>query len=211
MTAVQPANARLRLIKLIHVGKRELSMDEPTYRTMLQSAGKASSTSNMGVPALMAVFERMKRDGFQVRPKAGDRRQTMNPQASKVRALWLLLHALGVVRDPSEAALASYVKRVAKVDDLRWARGEATAVLIETLKKWAMRFLPEAVAEMKVEAARLHQAQPFTPEQIEIINMALAGLQRGQGFDMYLCAWEALSDVLGRDVSDEIKVLKATP
>lgn len=60
------------------------------------------------------MLEHLKTKGFQVRPKAGDRSQTINPDASKVRALWLFLHALGVVNDPSERALAAYVKRIAK-------------------------------------------------------------------------------------------------
>lgn len=209
MATVQPANARQRLIKLIHVARRELGMDEPTYRTLLQFAGKADSTSKMAVPALLAVLERLQKAGFVIRPKAGDRRQVINPDASKVRALWLFLHALGAVRDPSEMALAAYVKRIAKVDDLRWARGAATTALIETLKKWAMRYLPAAVADLKEDVRQLHLVQPLTPEQIIAAEDAMAYLRRGQGFDMHWWAWEALSSVLGREVAEEIKVLGA--
>lgn len=209
MATAQPANARQRLIKLIHVARRELSMDEPTYRTLLQSAGKADSASKMAVPALLAVLERLQKSGFVIRPKAGDRRQVINPDASKVRALWLFLHALGAVRDPSEKALAAYVMRIAKVDDLRWARGDAITALIETLKKWAMRYLPAAVASLKEEVRQLHLVQPLTPEQIAAVEGAMAYLRRGEGFDMYWWAWDALSGVLGRAVAKEIKVLKA--
>ena len=206
MATKTPANARQRLIKLIHVGRRELGLDEPTYRTMLASAGKADSTSAMGVPALMAVLERMKATGFKIRPKAGDRPQTINRDASKVRALWLFLHALGAVRDPSEAALAAYVKRIAKVDDLRWARGDAVTALIETLKKWAMRFLPDAVAALKEEAIKLHRANALSPVQIEAIQEALRGLKPGR-FDAHWAAWEGLMVALGRSITGEIKVL----
>lgn len=204
-TNTQGQQVRNRYIKLIHVARRELRLDEPTYRTILASAGKADSTADMGVPALMAVLERLKKAGFKVRPKAGDRSQTINPDASKVRALWLFLHALGVVNDPSEQALAAYVKRIAKVDDLRWVHGSVTDTLIETLKKWVMRFLPAAVAALRQEVVQMHRANPLSAAQIERVEYAQLCLHRGQGFDMHWWAWEALMQVLGRPVAGEIK------
>lgn len=206
MATKPPANARQRLIKLIHVGRRELGMDEPTYRTMLRTIGKAESTTNMAVPALMAVLERMKAAGFTIRPKNGDRPMAVNPEAKKVRALWLFLHALGEVRDPSESALAVYVKRIAKVDDLRWARGDKVEVLIETLKKWAMRFLPAAIAHLKSEALELHRAGELSPEQDKLIQESLAGLEPGI-FNDHWTAWEGLMIALGRPVAGDLQVL----
>lgn len=205
---------RNQLIQLIHVAKRELRLDEETYRTALRTAtaGKADSTGDMDVPALMKALEHMKRAGFKVRPKAQpaqSRPLTINRDASKVRALWLFLHHLGAVRDPSEAALATYVKRIAKVDDLRWARGDRTDLLIETLKKWAMRYLPAAIKDLRREVTASHLAKPFTPRQIELVQESDRYLRRGEGFDMHWFAWEALTEALGRPVQPEIKVLEA--
>lgn len=208
----QAAAQRQRLVKIIHVARRELHMDEPTYRQVLLTSGKADSTSAMQTPALTAVLEHMKRCGFKVRAKAGDRRQASSVDARKVRALWLFLHELGAVRDPSEAALAAYVKRIARVDDLAWARDEAITDLIETLKKWAMRYLPDAVAKLQAEAIERHRVQPFGPEQCKAFEAATLYLQRGQGFDKHWWAWEALQEGLGRLVTPEIKCLgESTP
>ena len=143
-TAKAPSNPRrATLIKLIQVARRDLGrltgLDDLAYRDILRIVGKSESLAAMTVPNMELVLAHMKSKGFVVRPKAGDRRQTINPDASKVRALWLFLHALDEVRDPSEKALAAYVKRIAKVDDLRWARPAALDALIETLKKWEMR------------------------------------------------------------------------
>lgn len=211
MTTKPPANARARLIKLIHVARRELNMDEPTYRTVLQSAGNAQSTTLMKVSELLAVLERLQKSGFVIRPKSGDRRQTINPDASKIRALWLFLHVLGVVRDPSEKALATYVKRIAKVDDLRWARGDATTVLIETLKKWAMRYLPAAVSVLKDDVVMLHKAKPLDEAQMRHVQHARACLSFGEGFDAHWWAWESLMRALGRDVSAGINAVGSKP
>ena len=203
-TAPTSPNARrATLIKLIHVAKRELRMDEPTYRTLLLSAGKHESLSSMGVPAMEAVLERMKRDGFKVRPKASSRPVAVNPGASKARALWLFLHALGEVRDPSEKALAAYVARIAKVDDVRWARGARIDAVIETLKKWAMRVLPAEVAKLRQQVVDLYRSQGLTVEQHELAQIAWDALNAGEGFDKQWQAWEALTQVLERPIHAE--------
>ena len=155
------------------------------------------------------VLEHFKGKGFKVRPKAADRSQTVGPHVSKVRALWLFLHGLGEVRDPAERALAAYVKRIAKVDDLRWARGDAVTALIETMKKWAMRrALPAAVAALRQEVIAAHRATPLSPAKAELAMQAQAYLNRGQGFDMHWWAWEALMGVLERPVSADLAALK---
>lgn len=205
-TPILPNARRATLIKLIHVAKRELRMDEPTYRTLLLSAGKQESLSSMDIPAMDAVLERMKRDGFKVRPKAGDRTLAINPGASKARALWLFLHALGEVRDPSEKAIAAYVARIAKVDDLRWARGRnRMELVIETLKKWAMRVLPREVAKLRQQVIDLSRSQGLTVEQHELANAAWRALDQSEGFDKHWQAWEALMEALGLPVHAEIK------
>lgn len=206
---------RTSLIKLIHVARRELGLDEETYRTVLRTTGKAESTKEMDVPALMRVVEHLKRAGFKVRsskPSVGKARpMTISPAASKVRALWLFLHHLGAVRDPSEAALATYVKRIAKVDDLRWLPGDKVDPLIESLKKWAMRYLPEAIKELRREVLALHLAKPLTPAQVSHVQSSDMALRAGEGFDKHWWAWEHLMEALGRPVQPAIRVLEAQP
>lgn len=207
--AVTDAN-RKRLIKLIHVARREFeragTMDEPTYRTMLRTAGGKDSTADMDVQALERVLAHAKRAGFKVRAKASDRRQDTRPEARKVRALWLFLHALGVVKDPTEAALADYVKRIGKVDDLHWANGQAMLALVETLKKWAMRFLPAAVKALRAEAAALAARGALSAEQMGLCQWAHDQVGHGTPtFDRHLAAWETYSAIVGRPAATFIK------
>lgn len=213
-TAKAPSNPRrATLIKLIQVARRDLGrlsgLDDLAYRDILRIVGKSESLAAMTVPNMELVLAHMKSKGFVVRPKAGDRRQTINPDASKVRALWLFLHALGEVRDPSEKALAAYVKRIVKVDDLRWASGDAVTALIETMKKWAMRrSLPAAVAALRQEVVTAHRATPLSPAKADLAKQAQAYLNRGQGFDMHWWAWEALMGVLERPISANLAALQ---
>lgn len=205
---------RARYIKLIHVARRDLEragrLDEPGYREMLRAAsnGRHDSTASMSYTQLKAAFERFQRAGFQARKAVGQRRQAINPGASKIRALWLFLHALGAVQDPSEKALAAYVKRIAKVDDLHWVRGRAVDTLIETLKKWAMRHhLPAAVAALRQEVIAAHHAAPLTAGQVELAQKADMYLSCGQGFDMHWWAWECLMGVLQKPISSDLAVI----
>ena len=204
-TTKTPGNARrTALIKLIHVARRELGqksgLDDLAYRDILRIVGKSESLAAMTVPNMELVLAHMKSKGFKVRPKAGDRPQVINPDASKVRALWLFLHALGEVRDPSERALAAYVKRIAKVDALQWTNGNQTEALIETLKKWAMRYLPGQVREMAQTLSEAIKTGSVTLSDEELTGLrSTVGLaQTRQTFDPMQTAWDALKTALDK-------------
>lgn len=137
--AQRPVEAgRVRLIRLIHVARRELRLDDDVYRAMLRAETGADSSAKLSVPQLERVLARMKRAGFKVNVKVG-RKLDRAPQSRKIRALWLDLHARGVVRDPSEKALAAWVKRESGTEDLAWIDSAQAARLIERLKLWGKR------------------------------------------------------------------------
>ncbi|MBH8611917.1 regulatory protein GemA [Pseudomonas mohnii] len=141
-----PSNPnRLRLIKLIHVARRELRMDDDTYRLMLAGMtglDGATSTADLSVPNLLRVLERLKQRGFTVRPNKVKKRPLADDvQSKKIRSLWLALHGLGAVRDPSEAALASFVLRMTRVSALQWLSTAQASRVIENLKQWQSRVM----------------------------------------------------------------------
>ncbi len=195
----QPAD-RQRLIRLIHVAKGKLSMDDDTYRAILQRIGKKASSADLTIPELEKVLEHLKRSGFKVRSKAKppqekpSRPLAQNPESKKIRALWLFLHELGAVKNPSEEALAAYVKRIARVDALQWIDGEQAERLIETMKKWAMRFLPQAVKALVPQVNALQLSDIDCARLNDALNTAFARLT----FDPMHHAWECLNDVLKR-------------
>ncbi len=193
-----PAPNRQRLIRLIHVAKRDLSMDDDTYRAILQRIGKKTSSADLTVPELEKVLEHLKRSGFKVRSKTKpsqanpSRPLAQDGESKKIRALWLFLHELGAVKNPSEEALAAYVKRISGVDALQWISGEKAERLIETMKKWAMRFLPDAVKELVPRVADLPLSNEDRGQLNAVLNTAFSRLT----FDPMHSAWESLTDVL---------------
>jgi len=133
---------RLRLIKLIHVARRELGMDDDTYRLLLsgmKGLGGATSTADLSVPNLYRVLEQLKQRGFKVRSSKKQRPLAADDQSKKIRALWLTLHGAGEVRDPSEEALGKFVMKMTGVQALQWLSGEQASQVIENLKKWQRR------------------------------------------------------------------------
>lgn len=193
---------RQRLIRLIHVAKRDLSMDDDTYRAILLRIGKKSSSADLTIPELEKVLEHLKRSGFKVRSKSKSapkpeqakpsRPLAQDLESKKIRALWLFLHELGAVKNPSEEALAAYVKRIAGVDALQWISGEQAERLIETMKKWAMRFLPQAVKELVPQVGTLPLSDVERGQLNAVLNKAFSRLT----FDPMHSAWESLTDVL---------------
>jgi len=135
------SKSRARLVKLIHVGKRDLRMDDDAYRAALLALTGRRSTSDMAVAELEQVLAHLKRCGFKVQPakKAGSRPQAASEQAAKIRALWLELHKTKKVRDPAEAALARWVERETRVAALQWLDVATASRVIEKLKQWLAR------------------------------------------------------------------------
>lgn len=132
---------RKRLIQLIHVARNELAMPEDSYRALLLrvSGGKAASCADLGVMELSKVLAELQAKGFRVKAKSGQRALADDKQSKMIRHLWLDLHAAGAVRDPSERALAAFVRRSTGVAALQWLSTAQASKVIEALKQWRDR------------------------------------------------------------------------
>ena len=211
MTQKTQKECRNGLIRLIQVARRDLNLDETNYRAILFAQGGNESLAAMSIDGMKKVLDYLKAQGFKVRRTRTDRKQATGKDASKVRALWLFLHELGAVRDPSEAALTSYVRRIAKVDDVQWMRGARRVdsgprpmvkgreeLVIETLKKWAMRYLPAAVAALKQEVRERYHKGLLSEAQTGCAARGFERSTQGDGFDVQWEAWENLRTAAGR-------------
>lgn len=133
--------SRNRLISLIHVAKKELALTEDSHRALLIGATEKDSLREMSVKELEAVIEVYKKHGFKKKkPKrAGTRKLATGTHARLIRALWISLYQLGEVRDPSEEAMAKYVKRMGGVDSLEFLTARQSNAVISGLREWMKR------------------------------------------------------------------------
>lgn len=187
---------RNKLIQLIHVARRELVelQDDEIYRSMLKAITGKSSCADMRDNQLQDVLNHMKKSGFSVQPKGKSSRPlAQDAEHKKIRALWLFLHDLGVVKNPSEAALSAYVKRLTGVDALQWINGSQAEKVIESQKKWAMRFLPDAVQHLVREVSLIPMSND---ERATLTSFVEKACLRGT-FDPMQSAWERLNTKTG--------------
>lgn len=151
------AMTRDQLIRLIHVARRELGIDEDTYRAKLKYVANKTSCRDMNLAELNAVYDEFKAGGFKRRfnrnktaskPRVNEHVRT--EIIKKIRAVWLEMYRHKFLRCGNMAALDQYVQRitakhnggegVARTD---WLTGELATVVVETLKKWHMRCMRE--------------------------------------------------------------------
>lgn len=149
-----PVDNRKKCYTLLQVGKAELGWDDEFYygiwlpmQGATQKNGKYSA-STLSIGQLFQAVETMKKAGFKVKTPAANGNQKSRPlagdgQSKKIRALWLEMHQQGIVRDPSEASLCAYVKRLTRVDSLQWLSTAQASTVIESLKKWQNRAKPQ--------------------------------------------------------------------
>ncbi len=194
--AAGPAPARARLIRLIHVARRDIDMADETYRALVaRVAGGKTSSADCSVPELERIIGHLKKAGFKVRkPKATrpaeSRPLADDPESRKLRALWILLHQLGATASASESSLAAYVKRMAGVDALQFARPSDRYALIEGLKAWAARTMAPAVDQRIARLVAAGQLPAgLTAERIHAIVAPTLNPKR---FDALKAVWDWL-------------------
>jgi phage gp16-like protein len=145
---MKPPTDRNAMIAKIHVAKAQLGLDDAAYRAMLKSITGKESCAQLSASDLSRVLDAVKDKGW--KPKAAKKAKSKAPladsdQAKKIRALWLQLRNLGVLRDSSEKALGSYIHRMTGVSALNWLSPAQCSRVIEALKKWIARVEEERV------------------------------------------------------------------
>ncbi|KXZ66852.1 gp16 family protein [Acinetobacter venetianus] len=134
-------NKKLNLIKLIHVAKTKLGLDDDVYRDILSSTTGKTSSKELNLAQLEAVLDRLKQLGFAVeaKDKTGVKNTADDAQSKLIRHLWLQLHEAGAVKDGSEKALAKFVENRVNVSALQFLSSKSADMVINHLRQWCKR------------------------------------------------------------------------
>ena len=134
---------RRALLARLHIARKELALDEDTYRAALQRIAGASSARDLSDEAIERVLAEFRRRGWRPGKARGGRSarraRRWRPPAKhahqrKVWALWGELKRRGVWRDPNPASLVKFVRRLTGVDDPDWLTPAQSNKVIEALK-----------------------------------------------------------------------------
>ena len=133
-------NKKLNLIKLIHVAKTKLGLDDEVYRDILKSTTGKDSSKLLTPAQLEAVLDRLKQLGFTVESnKTGVKNLASDAQSKLIRHLWLQLYHAGQVKNGSEKALAKFIENRVKVSALQFLSTESADMVINHLRQWCKR------------------------------------------------------------------------
>lgn len=126
-------------IAAIHVAKKQLGLDDDTYRAALVQVTGISSAGEMSEAQRQKVLEHFRSKGFKAH-STGRRKPLEGRFAGKLQALWIAGWNLGLVRDRDDRALLAFVKRQTGIDHVRFLRhGQDAMKAIEALKGWLAR------------------------------------------------------------------------
>ena len=130
----------------IHVAKKNLALDDETYRAIIKriTRGRTGSSGEMKASERAELLDEFRRKGFQ-RPAAAEQARggksigIEEGQHRKIVAMWIELAKAGVVKDSSDRALNHFVTRVTRVSHLKWLRAREANKVIEALKAMKKR------------------------------------------------------------------------
>ena len=147
-----------RLLTLVHVGRRELSLDDEDYRALLESVTGSRSAKGLKAAQLEAVVTAMKGLGFKVKGNTTGRRSPPSaahvqaPEVRKLRAIWITMKQDGLLHDGSEDALGSFIRRMtasanggAGINRAEWLTSVQAERVLEALKKWHIRLMTDVI------------------------------------------------------------------
>lgn len=119
----------------IHVANKQLGLDEDTARDLYERITGKRSLREMSDRELRLIITEHRQQGFKPAEKG-----LQGPFAKKLQALWIAAWNLGIVRDRTDAAMLSFVKRQTGIDHTRFLLdAEDSAKAIDALKAWMTR------------------------------------------------------------------------
>lgn len=119
----------------IHVANKQLGLDDDTARDLYQRVTGKRSLRELNESQLQLIVAEQRRQGFTPAAKG-----LQGPFAKKLQALWIAAHNLGIVRDRTDAAMLSFVKRQTGIEHTRFLLdADDAAKAIDALKAWMTR------------------------------------------------------------------------
>lgn len=167
-------NSKAKLIQLIHVAKRELRLDDETYRAALQGVCQKKSCKGMTVAELQKVLNHFEDKGFKKRAKKSKKRQSPSsskpvkwPEIKVIRAIWIQAAKDDLLKDGSEEALDKWVFRMTGVRHVGWLSYDRAFKVLESLKKWHKRLMINWLdTEFGYSYALLDKDEPLPYSQV---------------------------------------------
>lgn len=161
MTAIAGRVAdRRTLIAKVHVAKKQLAMEDGSYRALLTRITGKESAGECTEQQLLDVLAEFARLGFKGKPTAASAEREHMGQVAKIYAIWNDIAPLLVVPH-DQSALRSFVQRQTKsaahpngLAAPEFCRGRDAVNVIEGLKGWRARLLRQREQQRRMREGR---------------------------------------------------------
>ena len=130
-------NRRKKLIQLVHVGKAKMGLSDESYRAFLTGVCGRDSAKKMTIRQLEQALREMRKNGFEQTPnrvKPEEKGLATLEQLEYIKGMWAKC-----ARNKSAGALAAFVKRIGRVDALRFLNVELAQKVILALREMMIK------------------------------------------------------------------------
>lgn len=204
-------------IAAIHVAKKQLGLDDDTYRAKLVRITGKLSAKDMTEVERQKVLTVFRNEGFTPAPavrRADGRQKLTGKFAKKLQALWIAAWNLGIVRDRDDAALIAFVKRQTGIEHTRFlVYADDASRAIEALKSWIRREAGVSYGNTNGHDWLSTDGAKVAWAQWKILTPG-AGLMVRKGFDQEVCrltgasllqdvkssGWQAVMNHFGEEI-----------
>jgi phage gp16-like protein len=114
----------------IHIAKKELGLDDATYRGILWERYHRGSAAELSASQAADLIDLFREKGW--RPVSAGQR-------GLIHVLWHKLETAGAIRHPGEPALSTFIEHATGKNDLKRLTVHEASRVIEMLKKWLER------------------------------------------------------------------------
>ncbi|TNG91337.1 DUF1018 domain-containing protein [Pasteurellaceae bacterium USgator11] len=131
---------RKKLIQIVHIGKKQLGIDDESWQALLYQQFYQTSTKNVSYINLLQLVKLLQQKGAKIRlPRCAN--HPLTPIHRKLWATWQTMADKGLIADGSSKALENYVNRLLPETYGAWIQMSPThvATVLETLKQWNKR------------------------------------------------------------------------
>lgn len=122
---------RNRKMRAVLAACRRLGIDKEARKDIQQQIVGSASMAEMTHVQLSKLLDHLNRDWQGTNPS--------RPHLAKIKALWWSVYWLGLIDEPGEKALSTFVKRQTGVAALRFLDSRQSFSVIEGLKQWLER------------------------------------------------------------------------
>jgi len=129
--------SRKSLLAKVHIAKKDLGLDDDTYRLMLENLTGTDSAAKLTVPQLARVVADLRKQGWQGQPRKPARRKPV--VASEAAAYIDKIEALLAEAKRPWTYAATMAKRMYRVDTLEWLSPEQARGIMLALVRDAER------------------------------------------------------------------------